>query len=70
MPQQYKVTQAFHYAAGGVTTRYTKGVQPLPPVVAEHALGHGFAEFAEHPNKPRRTQAAAATVEEPKHGTD
>lgn len=62
MPQ-YNVTQAFHYAAGGTVARFRKGVQPLSPAVAEHALSKGFAEL-EQPTKQRRTPAATATVEE------
>lgn len=67
MPQ-YRVTQAFHYAQGGNVVRYTKGEQPLPPAVADHALAHGFAEPMQ--TKPRRTPAPPATVEEEKNGTD
>lgn len=66
------VTQAFHFAKGGEVLRYKKGEQDLPQDALDHALCHGFVEqnADKHPNKPRRTQAAAATVEEPKHGTD
>jgi len=67
MPQ-HNVTQAFHYAAGGTVTRYRKGVQSLPPAVAEHALAHGFIA-ADQP-KPRRIPAVPAKAEETTHGTD
>ncbi|WP_285259247.1 hypothetical protein [Halopseudomonas bauzanensis] len=66
------VTQAFHFAKGGEVLRFKKGAQDLPQDALDHAVQHGFVkeDAGKQPSKPRRTQAAAATVEEPKHGTD
>lgn len=65
------VTQAFHFAKGGEVLRYKKGEQDLPQDALDHAIRHGFVKqgAGKHLTQPRRTQAAA-TVEEPKHGTD